>query len=616
MRIAKFVLVMVLSALLALVFVGCSTQAPDTRVAATVNGTDIMEGDVTARIESLRVDSTTGDPLDDAAWATLLKNNNFTPETLREYVIRNEFGFYILFLQKAAAVGITPDETSVDSTLASVKSNVTSSGGTFDDYLKSMGLTSEDSYRRMLEANDIKDEAVAKLLNEQPPTQDEIDTYISQNAATYAGKRLSLIVLATDSTDPTKTEAAVKAQADAAHKELEDGTDFATVAAKYMSGTQLGDSGGDLGWGYESYAPQEVQDALKTLKKNQISDVIEVTTDNSSSTDSTGSSTDSTATDTTGTGTDSTATDTTGTGTDTSSTATDTSSTDSTATDGSSTDSNSTSTATTTTSTFYIVKYTDEYKLTDKEKQSPVDVKKVPADLVKTLTDDYTSQKEQTDENTYFTDLAASDEIVVNPMPTGLSYDVDMSLATTDTSTDNSSSSSTTSTNPFDGETVPTPTYDSNGLGISDMLVGTGAEVKSGDMVEVNYIGYLEDGTAFDNSFDRGQPLSVTVGAGQVIKGWDLGLVGMKVGGHRELIIPPDLAYGSAGSGSTIPPNATLRFDIELVSVNGDSTGYTGSTDTSTGTDTSSTDTSTGTGTSTDTSTGTSTDTSTSTSSN
>ena len=101
---------------------------------------------------------------------------------------------------------------------------------------------------------------------------------------------------------------------------------------------------------------------------------------------------------------------------------------------------------------------------------------------------------------------------------------------------------------------------------IDDIKLGEGVEVKSGDTVAVHYIGTLQNGTEFDNSKKRGEPFTFTVGAGQVIKGWEEGLVGMKVGGQRVLVIPPDKAYGEQGIGP-IPPNATLVFAIELVEI-------------------------------------------------
>ncbi|MGC9599247.1 MAG: FKBP-type peptidyl-prolyl cis-trans isomerase [Minisyncoccia bacterium] len=105
---------------------------------------------------------------------------------------------------------------------------------------------------------------------------------------------------------------------------------------------------------------------------------------------------------------------------------------------------------------------------------------------------------------------------------------------------------------------------------INDVTVGTGAEAKNGDSVTVNYVGTLDDGTKFDSSYDRNQPFTFVLGAGKVIKGWDLGVVGMKVGGKRELTIPPELGYGASGvPQANIPPNATLHFTVELLSVNG-----------------------------------------------
>lgn len=104
-------------------------------------------------------------------------------------------------------------------------------------------------------------------------------------------------------------------------------------------------------------------------------------------------------------------------------------------------------------------------------------------------------------------------------------------------------------------------------LRIEDLQVGTGAEVKSGDTVTVHYTGILQDGTKFDSSLDRNQPFTTQIGVGQVIKGWDQGIVGMKVGGKRRLTIPPSLGYGSTGSADKIPPNATLIFEIELLDV-------------------------------------------------
>jgi FKBP-type peptidyl-prolyl cis-trans isomerase len=113
------------------------------------------------------------------------------------------------------------------------------------------------------------------------------------------------------------------------------------------------------------------------------------------------------------------------------------------------------------------------------------------------------------------------------------------------------------------GGEVTTP----SGLKYVDEVVGTGDSPKSGQTVKVHYTGTLEDGTKFESSLDKGQPYSFRIGTSAVIKGWDEGIMTMKVGGKRKLIIPPQLGYGAAGSGSKIPPNATLIFEIELLNV-------------------------------------------------
>ena len=108
-----------------------------------------------------------------------------------------------------------------------------------------------------------------------------------------------------------------------------------------------------------------------------------------------------------------------------------------------------------------------------------------------------------------------------------------------------------------------------SGLKYTDMTVGTGATAESGKKVSVHYTGWLQSNNSkFDSSLDHGQPFQFTLGAGQVIKGWDEGVAGMKVGGKRKLVIPSDLGYGPTGTpGGPIPPNATLVFDVELLGV-------------------------------------------------
>jgi FKBP-type peptidyl-prolyl cis-trans isomerase FkpA len=106
-----------------------------------------------------------------------------------------------------------------------------------------------------------------------------------------------------------------------------------------------------------------------------------------------------------------------------------------------------------------------------------------------------------------------------------------------------------------------------SGLQYEDLTVGDGAEAVAGKTVEVHYTGTLVSGKKFDSSHDRNRPFSFKLGAGKVIKGWDEGVAGMKVGGKRKLVIPANLGYGAGGAGGVIPPNAVLNFDVELLKV-------------------------------------------------
>ncbi len=108
-------------------------------------------------------------------------------------------------------------------------------------------------------------------------------------------------------------------------------------------------------------------------------------------------------------------------------------------------------------------------------------------------------------------------------------------------------------------------TTTASGLIIEELIVGSGAEAAAGQQVTVHYTGWLTDGRKFDSSKDRNDPFAFPLGRGHVIKGWDEGVAGMKIGGKRKLTIPPALGYGARGAGGVIPPNATLVFEVELL---------------------------------------------------
>lgn len=127
--------------------------------------------------------------------------------------------------------------------------------------------------------------------------------------------------------------------------------------------------------------------------------------------------------------------------------------------------------------------------------------------------------------------------------------------------------SSTTDATDLMNEENPNLVTTASGLKYVDLVEGTGATPQTGQTVVVHYTGTLTDGRKFDSSRDRNQPFSFPIGRGRVIKGWDEGLSTMKVGGQRQLIIPPDLGYGARGAGGVIPPNATLIFDVELLDI-------------------------------------------------
>lgn len=136
---------------------------------------------------------------------------------------------------------------------------------------------------------------------------------------------------------------------------------------------------------------------------------------------------------------------------------------------------------------------------------------------------------------------------------------------TTSTTTETQTETSVTAA---DTSVVAASTKSISGIQVEDVTVGSGAEAQKGDTVSVNYLGTLaSSGKKFDSSYDRNEPFTFKLGSGQVIEGWDKGLVGMKEGGKRILTIPPEKAYGASGYPPVIPANATLKFEVELVEV-------------------------------------------------
>jgi FKBP-type peptidyl-prolyl cis-trans isomerase len=158
--------------------------------------------------------------------------------------------------------------------------------------------------------------------------------------------------------------------------------------------------------------------------------------------------------------------------------------------------------------------------------------------------------------------ITACDSLTMPPDP------VAVSVATTTAATPPASAAAPASAAPS-ASAAPTPGPDANAKLVStDLVIGKGAEAKTGSKVSVHYVGTLTDGKEFDSSRKRGKPFVFTLGQGAVIRGWDQGVVGMKVGGKRKLVIPSALAYGPQGRPPIIPPNATLNFEIELIEVN------------------------------------------------
>lgn len=438
MKKIRLVLVAVLSVSLAaglFALAGCGGG-----VAATVNGTEIPEQEVTDTIEIMRAQSE--DYTDPAAWAQALADSGLTPETLRENVI-NSKAQNIVLTQAAEAAGYSVDQAAIDEQLAQAKTTV----GAEDDAawletLQMYGYKDEAAYRKMLEANSLATQLYDAY--EAEPTDEELRAFIAQDPTAVEGFSLT-------GTDAASDEAAAT-----------DDTAAEDAAATDKTATE-----------------DQSDDAAQTANDAQASDAASALSADS------------------------------------------------------------------------------------------VDLSAIPSETLDQFKELWVSSNKGTLFQEWTVEQVDAADIVINEMPSGVSYNVDMSLAET-SDADTSDGSATEGTETAAGDSSSPEAVQAaidGGLIINDELVGEGDEALSGDTVRVLYTGTLEDGTVFDSTASRdNEPFEFILGAGSVIKGWDAGVVGMKVGGKRSLTIPASLAYGSTGSGS-IPADATLTFEIELVEI-------------------------------------------------
>ncbi|MDR2587213.1 MAG: peptidylprolyl isomerase [Coriobacteriales bacterium] len=248
-------------------------------VAAQVGDVTIMESEVTNYIETnMRVDSTTGETLSDEDWVSYLESYGWTPETLREAVIRNVLALPSVIVTEAANAGITPDESEIEAQLKEKKDSVGEDGWT--DWLAENGYRDEAEYVLNLRAQAVYEELMATNASVSDPTQDEIDAYIKSSASAYAGPRVSIIYLpyseegsatAEEGYDNAET---ARSKADDVIARLTAGEDFASLADEYnISG--MTDAGGDIGWGSASSLPEVCTTALETMSVGSFSSVLD-----------------------------------------------------------------------------------------------------------------------------------------------------------------------------------------------------------------------------------------------------------------------------------------------------------------------------------------------------
>lgn len=187
---------------------------------------------------------------------------------------------------------------------------------------------------------------------------------------------------------------------------------------------------------------------------------------------------------------------------------------------------------------------------------------KCSRDKAQTTTTAETASQPAADSQAGLTDQAAS-----APAPAATETQPDAAATDPNAAGQTAADAATTATQPGAAATAAEPAPVTGTLKITDVKKGSGAEAVDGKKVTVHYTGTLENGTKFDSSRDRGSPFPFVLGSGMVIAGWEQGVKGMKVGGVRKLVIPPNLAYGNRSVGGVIPPNSTLLFEIELLKV-------------------------------------------------
>ncbi|MDR1512746.1 MAG: peptidylprolyl isomerase, partial [Propionibacteriaceae bacterium] len=254
---------------------GAAGPTVDT-VAATVADLTIMESSVTDYIDkNMRVDSSTGALMDAESWQSYLDSNGWTPETLREAVIRNVFAWPQIVVSTAAAQGIEPDEATVQSDLEAQKAETDD----WDQWLADNGFADEAAFVLSLRSDAVYSALLEANTQVADPTDAEIDAYVLENAAAAAGPRLSLVYLpytAADTTAATTGDDATtaKAKADSALIRIQAGEDFGTVADE-VNAAGTTDTAGDIGWGQATYLPESATTALAAMAVGDVSAVLE-----------------------------------------------------------------------------------------------------------------------------------------------------------------------------------------------------------------------------------------------------------------------------------------------------------------------------------------------------